>query len=320
MQYLGVDISKEKFDVALIQDAQNPEKVKQKVFANSPAGFTRLMSWLESRATEPVHVAMEATGAYWEALAVFLCEKGLTVSVVNPGLIKKEAESWGVRNKTDSVDARVIARFCLAKRPRAWVAPRADVRELRDLVRHLDCLEQEKRQNENRLGAGVTSDAVKHSLEEVLAFLDAEIKRLEDHIADHIDRHPGLKTESKLLESIPGIGKKTAAVVLGELGDISNFSRAKQVAAYAGLSPRRIASGKLKGQTRMCKAGNSRLRRALYFPAIVAASSNPVIRGFYERLRRDGKCKMSAIGACMRKLIQIVYGVLKTGTAFEVPA
>jgi len=320
LQYLGVDISKDKFDVALIQD-DNSEKVKQRRFSNNGAGYAKLMKWLEARAKQEVHVAMEATGTYWEELAVFLYEEGLAVSVVNPGLIRKEAESWGVRNKTDGVDALVIARFCLAKHPRRWTPPSPQVRELRDLVRHLDRLEQEKQQNQNRLDAGVVSDAVKCSLEAVITFLDAEIRRLAASIEDHIDKHPGLRDDMRLLESIPGIGKKTAAVVLGEIGEITNFTCAKQVAAYAGLSPRRVVSGTLKGQTRLCKAGNSRLRKALYFPAIVAASSNPVIKEFYHRLCSNGKSKMSAIGACMRKLIQIVYGILKAGTTFDaVPA
>jgi transposase len=320
LQYLGVDISKEKFDVALIQDVTSPEKVKKKIFSNNSVGFAKLMKWLESRASEAVHVAMEATGTYWECLALYLCQQGFKVSVVNPALIKKEAGSWGARNKTDSLDASIIARFCLAKKPSAWAAPSAELRELRDLIRHLDCLEQEKRQNENRLSAGVKSDAVRHSLEEVIAFLDKEIRELRNRISDHIDRHPGLKSDSELLESIPGIGKKTAAVVMGELGDIGNYSSAKQVGAYAGVSPKRVVSGKLKGQSQMCKQGNSRLRRALYFPAIVAISSNPVLKAFYDRLRSKGKCKMSAIGACMRKLLHIIFGVLKTGNPFEVPA
>jgi transposase len=320
MQQLGIDISKDNFDVALILVESNPDKAKRKDFSNKDCGFSKLKSWLDVRATGPIHAAMEATGPYWEALAVFLCELGITVSVVNPGLVKKEAESWNIRNKTDKVDALTIARFCLAKRPRAWVPPPAEVRELRDLVRHLDSLEHEKRQNANRLCAGVKSATVERSLEDVIAFLDREIVRLKERIRDHINEHPGLKSNADLLKSIPGVGEKTAAVLLGELQHLSNFANAKQVSAFAGLSPRTVVSGKFRGQTRLCKAGNSRLRRALYLPAVVAAKCNYAVRDLYERLRSNGKCKMSAIGACMRKLLHIAYGVLKTGTPFRVPA
>jgi transposase len=263
---------------------------------------------------------MEATGSYWEALAVFLCDQGIDVSVVNPGLIKKEAESWNVRNKTDKLDATVIARFCLAKRPRLWSAPKVEVRELRDLVRHLDSLEEEKQRHQNRLGSGALSDVVVSSLCEVIEFLDSQIDDVEKRIRDHVNKNPGLKANSLLLESIPGIGEKTAATILAELQEVSNFNCAKQVAAYAGVSPKKTMSGKFAGKTRMCKIGNSRLRKALYFPAIVASTFNPVVKAFYKRLLRKGACKMSAIGACMRKLLIIAYGVLKTGTSFEVPA
>lgn len=319
LNYLGIDISKDKFDVALIVD-EREFPFKQRVFSNDSKGFEKFKKWIESRSTGEVHAAMEATGSYWEALAVYLCDLGIDVSVVNPGLVKKEAESWNVRNKTDKLDATVIARFCLAKQPRLWSAPKAEVRELRDLVRHLESLEDEKQRHQNRLGSGAVSDAVVSSLCEVIEFLDSQIDDLERRIRDHIGNHPGLKADSLLLESIPGIGEKTAAIILAELQEVSNFTCAKQVAAYAGVSPKKTMSGKFVGKTRMCKIGNSRLRKAMYFPAIVASTFNPVVRALYKRLLRRGACKMSAIGACMRKLLAIAYGVLKTGTSFEVPA
>ena len=319
MQCLGIDVSKDKFDVALLVDESNLDKFKQKVFSNDPDGFVRLIGWLKTRASEPVHVGMEATNTYWESLAEFLSDQGMLVSVINPSLVKKEAQSWGARNKTDKADARVIARYCAAKRPRAWVAPSMEARELRDLVRHLSCLQEERQRHRNRLETA-SSDAVSSSLEQLIVFLDEKISDLENGIRNHIDRHTGLKSNADLLRSIPGLGDKTIAVILSELPDVSNFRSAKSAVAYGGLSPRRIESGSYKGATRLCKFGNAQLRRALYFPAIVATQYNPLVRDFYIRLRRNGKCKMSAIGACMRKLLAIVYGVLRTGTPFRVPA
>jgi transposase len=318
VQYLGVDVSKDKFDVALLVDASG-DKFKQKVFSNDSAGFARLIDWLSSRASEPVLVGMEATNTYWENLAEFLSDRSLVVSVINPRLIKNEAQSWGTRNKTDEADARVIARYCAAKKPPAWVAPSVEARELRDLVRHLSCLQEERQRHRNRLET-VTSEAVRVSLEQLIVFLDKEIAELENGISDHINRHPGLKNDSDLLRSIPGLGDKTIAVILSELPDVTNFRSVKSVAAYVGLSPRKAESGSYKGATRLCKFGKAQLRRSLYFPAIVATRYNPLVRDFYRRLRRNGKCKMSAIGACMRKLLAIAYGVLRTGTPFRVPA
>lgn len=319
VQCLGIDVSKDKFDVALLVDESNLEKFKQKSFSNDADGFGRLIIWLNARASEPVHFGMEATNTYWESLAEFLGDQGLLVSVINPSLVKKEAQSWGMRNKTDKADARVIARYCAAKRPQAWVAPSMEVRELRDLVRHLSCLQEERQRHRNRLET-VSSDAVRSSLEQLIVFLDEKISDLENGISDHINRHPGIKSDADLLRSIPGIGDKTIAVILSELPDVSNFRSAKSAVAYGGLSPRRVESGNYKGATRLCKFGNAKLRRALYFPAVVATRYNPLIREFYIRLRANGKCKMSAIGACMRKLLAIAYGVLRTGTPFRVPA
>lgn len=321
MQALGVDLSKDRLDVALIADELHLEQVKLRSFPNNSNGFAKLSSWLEAKsAGSSLHVAMEATGSYWEALAMYLQGQGIKVSVVNPALIRREAQSWGVRNKTDGLDAEVIARYCIAKRPRAWVAPSPELRELREMVRHLDCLEDEKRRLENRLGSADWSETVRVSLMELVESIGAEIRAFEDRIRQHIDNHPTLKADSDLLKSIPGIGEKTAAVILAELQDVANFASAKQVAAYAGVSPRRVQSGVFKGTTRMCKVGNARLRRALYFPAIVACNFNPLIKTFYTRLLRDNKCRMSAIGACMRKLLAIAYGVLRTRKAFSLQA
>lgn len=319
VQYLGIDVSKDKFDVALMVSDLDPDKCKQKSFGNDSEGFARLLTWLERRASEPVFVGMEATNIYWESLAEFLSDHGYVVSVINPSLIKNEAKSWGVRNKTDRADATVIAKYCAAKKPQVWVAPSIEVRELRDLVRHRASLEEERQRHRNRLET-VSSDVVRASLEQLIVFLDKKLGELDKGVSDHIDRHPGIRSDADLLASIPGLGEKTIAVILSELPDVSNFSSAKSATAYAGLSPKITQSGAYKGTTRLCKFGNAKLRRALYFPAVVAIRYNPLIREFYDRLRRSGKCKMSAIGACMRKLLAIAYGVLRTGTAFRVPA
>jgi transposase len=319
VQYLGIDVSKDKFDVALMVSEPELDKFKQKIFSNDSEGFAKLVKWLEPRASEPVCVGMEATNTYWESLAEFLSDRGFSVSIINPCLIKKEAQSWGARNKTDKADARVIAKYCAAKKPQAWVAPSIEVRELRDLVRHLACLQEERQRHRNRLETS-SSDVVRASLEQLIVFLDTKISELEKGISDHIDRHPGIKSDADLLATIPGLGTKTIAVILSELPNVGNFRSAKSAAAYAGLSPRKAESGNYKGTTRLCKFGNAQLRRALYFPAVVAIRYNPLIREFYDRLRRNGKCKMSAIGACMRKLLAIAYGVLRTGTPFRVSA
>jgi transposase len=159
---------------------------------------------------------------------------------------------------------------------------------------------------------------MRQRLEELLAHLDEQIKRIERLIREHLDSHPDLKRQSDLLDSIPGIGATTAAVLLAEVPDILQYKSARQVAALAGLVPRERQSGSsVRGRVRMSKIENSRLRKALYFPAITALRCSPFFRHWSEGLRQRGKSKMAVIGAAMRKLVHLAYGVLKTGRPFD---
>lgn len=170
----------------------------------------------------------------------------------------------------------------------------------------------------NRLEAIIANDMVKASVEDHLAYLNHQIKQTEGLIRTHINNHPTLKQQSDLLDSIPGIGEATAATLLAEITDITQYSSARQVAAYAGLVPRERQSGSsVRGRTRLSKIGNARLRKALYFPAITALRCSPFFQAWAKGLRERGKCKMSVIGAAMRKLIHLAYGVLKTGKPFD---
>lgn len=141
------------------------------------------------------------------------------------------------------------------------------------------------------------------SIREVIATLDEQIARVEREIRQHFDDHPDLRRKRDLLTSIPGIGKTTAESILSEISHIDRFESAKAIAAFAGLSPRDRQSGtSIHGRPRLCKTGNSRLRKALYLPAIVALRFNPSLRIFAERLSSAGKSKLLIIGAVIRKL------------------
>jgi transposase len=259
---------------------------------------------------------LEATGPYSEALALYLHEQGHTVSVVNPAQIKAFGQSELLRNKDDRPDAGLIRRFCEKQRPAAWTPPPTHFCELQALTRHLENLLESRQQHLNRLETTNTKNVVK-SLRKLVAHFDAEIKRIEQQINDHLDRHPDLKQQCQLLESIPGIGKRTATRLLAEIEDISQSKSARQVAAYAGLTPRNNRSGTIRGQTRLSKTGNARVRKALFLPAMVAKRHNPVVRSFCQRLAGHGKNKMQLVGAAMRKLIHIPFGVLKSGKVFD---
>jgi transposase len=312
---LGIDIAKLKFNVCLIN---LHGKLKHKVFSNDATGFEQLREWLTKQGAGRAHACMEATGTYGEVLALFLSRAGHRVSVVNPATTKAFAQSCLSRTKTDRVDAELIARFCVAQQPPVWTPPAPEVRELQALVRRLESLVEMRVAEENRLSSGITVGPVRHSVEEHLAYLGGQIKRTGQLIRAHINNHPTLKRQSELLDSIPGIAGATAAVLLSEITDITQYRSARQVAAYAGLVPRERQSGSsVRGRTRLSKIGNARLRRALYFPAITALRCSPFFQAWAEGLQERGKCKMSVIGAAMRKLIHLAYGVLKTGKPFD---
>lgn len=311
---LGIDVAKKSFRVALHHQA----KVRHKLFANTPAGFAELSQWLEKQGLLQVQACLEATGSYSDALARFLHHCGHRVSLVNPARIKAFAQSRLIRTKNDRLDADLIARYCEEAKPEAWTPPPPEITELQALVRHLESLDQTRQQLRNRLTDGPQIESVLASLRKLTQQLEAEIAEVEQQIEQHIKRHPGLKAQSDLIDSITGLGPKTAAKLLGEIPQLSTYKRVEQVVAYAGLNPKERQSGtSIKGQTRISKTGNARVRKALYLPAVVAMKHNPLIRAFAHRLAARGLCKMAIVVAVMRKLLHLIFGVIKTGKKFD---
>ncbi len=319
--YLGIDVSKNTLDVALLK--ADLKKPRHKLFSNNLAGHQQLLSWLQEQNLqeqniETVHVCLEATGTWAEAVALTLHEAGHKVSLVNPALIRAFAQSQLKRTKTDKADSVLIAGFCRMHQPPFWTPPVPEIRELQALVRRLDTLEEMRVMEENRLGSGGLCHAVQASLEEHIQYLQEQIEKTRRQIKDHINNYPGLKDKAKLLESIPGIGEGTAALLLAEVGDMTQFGSARQVAAFAGLVPRIRESGSsVRSRSRLSKVGSSRLRKSLYFPAITALRFNPLLKALGLRLSAAGKSKMLIIGAAMRKLLHLAYGVLKSGRPFD---
>lgn len=313
LDFLGIDIAKKTFDVAL----ERNDKLKHKKFENNPEGFKQLDSWLVKQGVIEIHVCLEATGSYSEALALHLHQAGHKVSLVNPARIKAFGQTELRRNKTDRADATLIARFCSMHRPAAWVPPPSEIRELQALVRHLDDLIGTRAQLANRFSDGPKVQSVLESLQSLIETLDAEIELTRKKIREHIDRNPGLKEDCELLETIPGIGAQTATTLLAEIVHLRHYKNARQAVAYAGLSPRLRESGTSGKCSRLSKTGNSRVRKALFMPAINAKRHNPVLRQFSERLAQRGKPKMAIIGAVMRKLLHLAFGVLKTRKPFD---
>jgi transposase len=311
MIVLGVDIAKRKFDCALLNEA----RFRTKVFENNAAGIEACVRWIVRHAGQAVHACLEATGPYAQALAEALYDAGHTVSLINPARSRAFAESLGVRTKTDAVDARTLARFCQALKPAPWMPAPKSERELQQLVRRLDALIEMHTQETNRLA--VAHVTVRDSIEQILLSLDQQIEAIKQEIAKHIDRHPDLKAQRDLLDSIPGLGPSTCAWLIAEL-NTKRFDCARSAAAFVGLTPaHRLSGTSVHGKPRLSKRGNGQLRKALYWPAITALRCNPIVQALGKRLRARGKHTMAIIAAAMRKLVHIAFGVLKSGKPFN---
>lgn len=269
-----------------------------------------------------VHACLEATGAFANEAATALYDAGHQVSVVNPVCTHAFAKSQLKRTKSDKVDSLVIAEFCRAQSPALWKPVSLEIRQLQGLVRRLEHLKEMLVMEKNRLVAGGENSAlnspVRRSIEDHISHLEQQIVKTQQQIKNHIDQNPGLKNNAQLLKSIPGLGEITVALLLGELGDMSQFQTARQVAAFAGLTPcERVSGTSLHTKSRLSKIGSRRLRKALYLPALTALRYNPLVKAFGLRLSTKGKAKMIVIGAAMRKMLHLAFGVLKSQTAFD---
>lgn len=321
MIYLGIDVSKAKLDCALLIDVDHL-KCKSKKVSNTPEGVRSLIQWCAKQCAEvdQLHVILEATGRYHEQCAQGLYDAGATVSIVNPAQVRDFAKAMAQRGKTDALDSFVLARFGLAMHPQPWQAPSLQARQLQALLTRRESVAKDLHRESNRQEKALnaqTPELVLQSLEQTIAFLTTELKRLERAIDDHIDRHPDLKDDERLLTSIPGIGRHVSRTMLAIMHN-HRFATAQGLAAYLGLVPVPRQSGSsILGRSCLAKNGPGSVRAALYLAAMSAIRHNPHIQTFYLRLQANGKSKMSALAAAMRKLVHLCFGVLKTRHAYR---
>ena len=309
---LGVDLAKETFQVEL----RRAERKWSAEFANSPKGFEQLSRWLEKRQAGQVQACLEATGRYGDDLAQYLHDHDHLVSVVNPARIKAYGQSQLQRNKTDRVDAALIADFCQTQHPAPWTPPTPALRELQEFLRQYDTLQVTLQQVKNRLVSGVQAELVLEQLAEQREFLEEQIAELIHQIRQHLQQYPELRRQFDLLQSINGVGFITAARLVGL--DLPRFTSARAAAAFTGLTPRRHQSGtSVHGKSSITKMGSPHLRGGLYMPILSAQRYNPIIKTFCARLAAHQKNSLAIIVAAMHKLVVLAYGVLKSGKPFD---
>lgn len=311
---LGIDMAKLTFEARLKLEHQQPTHS----FANTPHGFEQLATWLLSCGVERVHACLEATGTYGDGLALFLYEQGHQVSIVNPARVVAFRKSEGIHTKTDHQDAKVLVRFCEQKRPPAWSPTPAEVQLLENLVLRRADLQGMRQQEVNRLENSRWDSESRQSILSHIQSLETQIKALTKRIRTHIAAHASLQEQRTYLVSLPGIADVTAAWLLAEGVSATAFGSASQLVGYSGLAIKEEISGtSVRGKASIDRLGNAQLRKCLYMPALVAMRCDPEFARWAAEMRARGKPNKVIIVAVMRKLLHLIYGVLKSKQPYD---
>lgn len=300
---LGLDVSKAKLDACL----RLPQP-RTLTVPNTPAGHAQLLAW--ATPAGPLHLCLEATSTYGFPVARLAHAAGHTVSLLQPLAVHRYAQATLARNKTDRLDAALIADFGHTQQPRPWTPPTAAQATLQAQSRLRTELVQAQQGWTNRLA---TAEAVvRPVVRQVIRSLQTQIAKLDAHLAATLQADPELHRQAQLLRTIPAVGPVLCAGLLAELP--AGLRTARAATAYAGLNPRHRESGsRVRGRTSLSKIGNARLRRLLYVPALAGLQYNPVLRAQAQRLAARGKTGKILVGALMRKLLCLCVGVLRSG-------
>ena len=313
MKYVGIDVSKDSFDVAIEKD----NGYSHYKLSNDMAGFKELLKVIP---VEGTWFVMEASGPYYLKLAWYLKEKQLTVSVINPLVIRRFCQMRLIRAKTDKKDASMIAEYGKTERPKEWKAEDSYVMELKQMQAYVDLMEKTRTSFSNQLEAlkqsPVISKDIQKRLLKMVAHSTKQIVETEKKMEAIITKYHG--ELFKQVRSIPGIGKKTGLLLVVVSGGFTKFENAKQLSSYIGLSPRIFTSGtSVKGKTRICKMGMSRIRAMLYVCSWSAIKHNKACKELYKRLVANGKAKTLALIAVANKLLKQVFAIATKGSMYD---
>lgn len=297
---VGIDIAKHHFDLHLLPQGRTAH------YPNNAQGIAdsgRFLAQVQAEA-----IVLEATGGYEQALAVELQTRGLPVLVVNPRRVRDYARAMGLIAKTDKIDAKVLAEFATCPRLTRRELPDAHARQRRAWIAHRDQLVQLHVAESNRLEHGV-DPVVSESIRKILTVLKEQIAALEGKLAAHIAADPKLQHHVAIIDSVPGLGVTSAVMLVTRLPELGRVNR-RQIAALVGVAPFNRDSGQYRGK-RMTGGGRVPIRCALYMPMLTVIRYNERLRTFYQRLVANGKAKMTAIVAVMRKLLTILNTMIQ---------
>lgn len=321
--WLGVDLSKTWFDASIASNedvVEHWDRLPVRRFENRRQGCKDLTAWLNRELKvqgELKGICIESTGRLGLRWILELGDSLAPVSMVNPARPKQFGQSLGIRDKNDRNAAQILALYAVTVKPRPTLACTPAQRKLRELSRAYDELVRQRVADELRLQDSPESREVRTSLRHVIACLNKEIQSIEEQMDVCIEQSEQFSEDARRLQTIPCIGPKTVRVLLAELGDLRRFSR-EELTSYAGLYPRQHESGtSVRKRPRMVKQGGSRIRQAMYLCALTACRYNPPMKRLYERLLKNGKCPMAALGAVMRKLLLTARSLLVHNACFD---
>jgi len=303
--YVGIDVSKSRLDVAVLGEE------RECPVDNTQAGIAKLVQQMQE--LQPELIVVEATGGYQRAMVEALFQAGLPVAVVNPARVRQFARACGLLAKTDKLDARVLAEFGQRVQPRRYEGKNEAEKQLSALLVRRKQVEEMLKAEQNRLRT--TSASLKSSVEQVLACLKEQKKRLDEQIQQFLNEQQAWQEQSAILRSAPGVGPVTTATLLAELPELGKMDR-KKIAALVGVAPMNYDSGRKRGY-RKTKGGRGEVRSVLYMATLVATRRNPVIRTQYQHLLKRGKEKKVALTACMRKFLTILNAMRRDQQPFR---
>lgn len=303
--WIGIDVSKKRLDVYI-----RPASIVLS-YANQPDGIAQLVERIKPES--PELVVLEATGGLHLSAASAIESAGIAVAVVNPRQVRDFAKAAGKLAKTDAIDAQVLAHFAEVMQPPVRPLLNEQMQQLKDLVARRHQLVEMMTAEKNRLSG--MSQVTKEDIEENIKWLQKRIKQVEQKLEELVEQIESLKQRNRILQSVPGIGPAVASTLLAGLPELGQLSH-KQISALVGVAPLNHDSGQKRGK-RSIWGGRAAVRSLLYMAVVVGIRHNPVIKAFYERLRKAGKIAKVALTACMHKLLIILNAMVKHKTLWQ---
>jgi transposase len=323
---VGIDMSKESFDacISVINTLQVVIIKATRKFNNTRHGFDEFLIWIKKHLKEdlPVVVTLEATGVYYEELAIFLFKNDLQVSVVLPNKAKKYLQSKGHKSKNDKIDAKGLSQMGAEQNLARWEPFSKNTYELRSLTRQNEDLQAQKTMINNRLEAykfsGYKNKLIEKQLLSMIKFLNKQLKEVNTQIEKSVDGDELLKNKFNKICKIKGLGILTVASIVGETNGFKLIKNQRQLVSYAGYDIIENQSGNRIGKTRISKKGNSHIRRALHMPALnVVTYEQAGFKALYERVYASTGFKMKGYVAVQRKLLMLIYTLWKRDEEYD---